>query len=174
MILLFLSPTLTQQYGIHNDTKCTHMHTHALPRSRPGLKSPRSWREFWSGIKAPSRKLGKEEVEERIKSNFAVFKANYIVLLAAFMSMSIVSSPFTFGIVLLCLATFALLLGWRGPVQVLGHQLTPRDRMAAAGAVSLFFLVMSGALAKLFLSFTVGLTCTYGCPLYVGVLGLGG
>lgn len=106
-------------------------------------------------------------MEERIKSNFALFKANYIMLLAALMSMSIISNPFTFGVVLLCLATFVVLLGWRGPMQVLGHQLSPRDRMGAAGAFSLFFLVVSGALAKLFLSFTLGLTCTYSWSLYV-------
>lgn len=111
-----------------------------------------------AGLRAPSRKWRKEEVEERMKANLALFKANYLLLLAGCMSMSIISNPFTMGVVLVCLATFAVLLGWKGPLEVLGRQLTPRDRMAVAGALSLFFLVVSGALAKLLLSFSFGLT----------------
>ncbi len=123
-----------------------------------GLKSPRPWGEFGAGLLAPSRKWRKEEVEERIRSNFATFKANYLLLLAGVMSFAVISNPFTLGVVLACLAVFAALLGWKGPLEVLGRPLTPRDRLAVAGAISLFVLVMTGALAKLFLSFTFGLT----------------
>lgn len=123
-----------------------------------GLKSPRPWGEFWAGLRAPSRKWRKEEVEERMKANLMVFKANYLILLAGVMSFSVISNPFTMGVVLVCLTLSAAILGWKGPLEVLGRPLTPRDRLAVAGALSLFFLVMTGALAKLLLSFTFGLT----------------
>jgi hypothetical protein len=118
---------------------------------------PRPWREFLAGL-TPSRKWRREEVEERMKANAALFKTNYILLLAFFCCFAIISNPFLMGVALVCLATFAVLLGWKGPLEVLGRQLSPRDRCWAAGAFSLFFLVVSGALAKLFLSFTFGLT----------------
>lgn len=125
-----------------------------------GLKSSRPWGEFLGGLRVPSRKWRKEEVEEKMKANLVGFKANYLILLAGVMSFSIISNPFTMGVVLVCLALSAVILGWKGPLEVLGRPLTPRDRLAVAGALSLFFLVLSGALAKLLLTFTFGLTLT--------------
>ncbi|TFJ84365.1 hypothetical protein NSK_004352 [Nannochloropsis salina CCMP1776] len=44
-----------------------------------GLKSPRPWNEFAGTLKKPKNK---QELEERLQTNFMLYKANYILLLA--------------------------------------------------------------------------------------------
>lgn len=95
-----------------------------------GLKSPRPWREFASAFKKPKNK---QEIEERLQSNFMLYRANYILVLAGIMSWSIIISPFTMGVLLICAGVFALLLGRSGPLEVLGRVLTSRDKMLVAG-----------------------------------------
>lgn len=71
-------------------------------------------------------------MEERIQSNLVLYRANYLLVLAGIMSWSVIISPFTMGILLLCAGAFAFLLGWRGQLEVMGHVLTSRDKMMAA------------------------------------------
>lgn len=94
-----------------------------------GLKSPRPWQEFGSGFKTPKNK---QEFEERVQTNFMLYRANYIVLLAAVMSWSVIISPFNMAVLLVCAGAFALLLGWPRPLEVVGRVLTPRDKMMIA------------------------------------------
>lgn len=120
-----------------------------------GLKSPRPWGEFVrpSAFKKPK---DKKDVEERIQSNLVLYRANYLLVLAGIMSWSVIISPFTMGILLLCAGAFAFLLGWRGQLEVLGHVLTSRDKMWAASGFSVFLLLISGAMIKLIWSFLFG------------------
>lgn len=51
-----------------------------------GLKSPRPWREFATMPLKPPKKWTKQEVEERIQSNFLLYKANYLIISAIILS----------------------------------------------------------------------------------------
>jgi hypothetical protein len=95
-----------------------------------GLKSPRPWQEFGSGFKTPKNK---QDFEERVQTNFMLYRANYIVLLAGVMSWSVIISPLNMAVLLVCAGVFAMLLGWPRPLEVVGRVLTPRDKMIIAG-----------------------------------------
>lgn len=99
-----------------------------------GLKSPRPWNEFAGILKKPKNK---QELEERLQTNFMLYKANYILLLAGIMSWSVIISPFTMGILFVCAGVFALLLGWPQPLEIFGRLLTPKEKTMIAASCKL-------------------------------------
>lgn len=122
--------------------------------NKNGLKSPRPWQEFGSGFRPPKNK---QEIEERLQTNFMLYRANYIVLLGAIMIWSVIMSPFSMAVLLVCAGAFALLLGWPRPLEVLGRVLTPRDKMMVASGFSFLFLLATGAMTLLIWSFLFGI-----------------
>lgn len=72
-------------------------------------------------------------MEERIQGNLLVWRANYLIVLSVIMSLSIITSPFTLAMLLLCAGAFVLLLAWRGPLVVMGRTLSNQDKMVVAG-----------------------------------------
>jgi len=129
--VLTIFPTLLSTYEqFKTDMLVSEMQEFTEKLNKYGLKSPRPWQEFGSGFKTPK---SKQEFEERLQTNFMLYRANYIVLLAGMMSWSVIISPFNMAVLLVCGGVFALLLGWPRPLEVVGRVLTPRDKMMIAG-----------------------------------------
>ncbi|EKU21383.1 rab acceptor 1 [Nannochloropsis gaditana CCMP526] len=120
-----------------------------------GLKSPRPWNEFAGILKKPKNK---QELEERLQTNFMLYKANYILLLAGIMSWSVIISPFTMGVLFVCAGVFALLLGWPQPLEIFGRLLTPKEKTMIAASFTFFLLLITGAMVKLIWSFSLGVS----------------
>ncbi|XP_019162595.1 PREDICTED: PRA1 family protein B4-like [Ipomoea nil] len=132
---------------------------------RNGLSQRRPWRELVDRS-ALSKPESLSEATLRIRKNYAYFRTNYYVIIAAVIGLSLLSNPFTLCLLLALLAAWLFLYVFRPvdqPLVIFGRVFSDFEILAALilSTVLVLFLTSVGPLLVTSLLVSVAIVCAH-------------
>ncbi|KAJ6806510.1 prenylated Rab receptor 2 isoform X1 [Iris pallida] len=126
--------------------------------TRASLSNRRPWSELLDRS-ALSRPDSLSDALSRLRKNLAYFRVNYLAILAAVLSISLLTNPFSLLLLLLLFAAWSFLYLFRPsdpPLVLLGRQFSDRETLGGLILLSVFTIFLTSVGSILMSALTVG------------------